>query len=240
MQSLISIRSRTTAVALLVLPFVFACVSAKAGTAIATPSATTVATAAAEGATVATASPGAKPSDASMAGHEHMTTPMSHAGMDMGTIVIPPGALYTKADVDFMQGMIAHHAQAIYMSRLAEARGSNQRVMRFAKKIDQSQRAEIRLMQEWLIANKQMAPDTNSYRTMMMSGMLTAEQLAKLETTRGPEFDRQFLLLMIQHHQGALKMVAELFATARAGQDVAIASARKAGAFLATSFDFSF
>ena len=219
MQSLISIRSRTTAVALFVLPFVFACASAKAGTAIATPSATTVATAAA---TVTTASPGAKPSDASMAGHEHMTTPMSHAGMDMGTIVIPPGALYTKADVDFMQGMIAHHAQAIYMSRLAAARGSNQRVMRFAKKIDQSQRAEIRLMQEWLIANKQMAPDTNSYRTMMMSGMLTAEQLAKLETTRGPEFDRQFLLLMILHHQGALKMVAELFATARAGQDVDI------------------
>ena len=157
-----------------------------------------------------------------MAAHEQMAMPMSHAGMDMGTITIPPGALYTKADVDFMQGMIAHHAQAIYMSRLADARGSNQRVIRFAKKIDQSQRAEIRLMQEWLIANKQMAPDTNSYRTMMMAGMLTPAQLAKLESTKGPEFDRQFLLLMIQHHEGALKMVKELFATPRAGQDVDI------------------
>ncbi len=208
-QSLSSIRSRTTAVALLVLPFVFACASATPGAVIATPSATAAA---------------AKPADASMAGHEHMTTPMSHAGMGMamGTIVIPPGALYTKADVDFMQGMIAHHAQAIYMSRLADARGSNQRVIRFAKKIDQSQRAEIRLMQEWLVANKQMAPDTNSYRTMMMAGMLTPEQLAKLETTKGPEFDRQFLLLMIQHHQGALKMVKDLFATPRAGQDIDI------------------
>ena len=213
---MISIRSRTTAVALLALPFVFACARAKPGAAIATPSATAAA------APAPTTAAAAKPTDASMAGHEHMTTPMSHAGMDMGTIVIPPGALYTKADVDFMQGMIAHHAQAIYMSRLADARGSNQRVIRFAKKIDQSQRAEIRLMQEWLVANKQMAPDTNSYRTMMMAGMLTPEQLAKLETTKGPEFDRQFLLLMIQHHEGALKMVKDLFATPRAGQDIDI------------------
>ena len=144
-----------------------------------------------------------------------------HAGMSM-PVTIPPGALYTAADVDFMQGMIAHHAQAIYMSRLAESRGVNARVLRFAKKIDQSQRAEIRLMQEWLVANKQMAPDTNSFRTMMMAGMLTNAQLATLEATRGAEFDRQFLTLMIQHHEGALKMVADLFATPRAAQDVDI------------------
>ena len=146
---------------------------------------------------------------------------MMHAGMSM-PVTIPPGALYTTADVDFMQGMIAHHAQAIYMSRLAESRGINPRVLRFAKKIDQSQRAEIRLMQEWLVANKQMAPDTNSFRTMMMVGMLTNAQLATLEATRGEEFDRQFLTLMIQHHEGALKMVADLFATPRAAQDVDI------------------
>jgi uncharacterized protein (DUF305 family) len=75
-------------------------------------------------------------------------------------------------------------------------------------------------MQDWLVANKQTAPDTSSWRHMTMPGMLTAEQLATLDAARGADFDRQFLQLMIQHHQGALKMVADLFATPLAGQDV--------------------
>jgi len=141
------------------------------------------------------------------------------AGMSM-PVTIPKGALYTAADVHFMQGMIAHHAQAIYMSRLAASRGANPRLLKFANKIDQSQRAEIRLMQDWLVANKQVAPDTGSWRTMTMPGMLTAAQLATLDAARGPEFDKQFLTLMIQHHEGALKMVADLLATPMAAQDV--------------------
>jgi uncharacterized protein (DUF305 family) len=141
------------------------------------------------------------------------------AGMTIA-VTIPKGALYTEADVRFMQGMIAHHAQAIYMSRMAASRQANPRLLKFANKIDQSQQAEIRLMQDWLRANKQVAPDTGSWRTMTMPGMLTAEQLAKLDASRGNEFDRQFLALMIQHHEGALKMVADLFATPLAGQDV--------------------
>jgi uncharacterized protein (DUF305 family) len=141
------------------------------------------------------------------------------AGMSM-PVTIPKGALYTAADVHFMQGMIAHHAQAIYMSKLATSRGANPRLLKFANKIDQSQQAEIRLMQDWLVANKQTAPDTSSWRHMTMPGMLTAEQLATLDAARGADFDRQFLQLMIQHHQGALKMVADLFATPLAGQDV--------------------
>jgi len=135
-------------------------------------------------------------------------------------VTIPKGALYTAADVHFMQGMIAHHAQAIYMSRLATSRGANPRLLKFANKIDQSQQAEIRLMQDWLIANKQSAPDTSSWRTMTMPGMLTPAQLATLDSARGPEFDKQFLHLMIQHHEGALKMVADLLATPLAAQDV--------------------
>jgi uncharacterized protein (DUF305 family) len=116
--------------------------------------------------------------------------------------------------------MIAHHAQAIYMSRLAADRGATPRVLRFATKIDQSQIAEIRLMQDWLRANGQAVPDTSSWRTMTMPGMLTAAQLATLDAARGPEFDRQFLTLMIQHHEGALAMVATLRATPRAAQDI--------------------
>ena len=143
------------------------------------------------------------------------------AGMDMpGHITLPKGSIVTVADVEFMQGMIAHHAQAIYMSRMADAHGANPRLLRLATKIDQSQVAEIRIMQDWLRRYDQFAPDTGSWRTMHMAGMLTAEQLKALEASKGVEFDRNFLVMMIQHHNGALKMVADLFATPRAGQEV--------------------
>lgn len=142
------------------------------------------------------------------------------AGMHAGHIMVPPGAPYTVADVEFMQGMIAHHAQAIHMSRLAEARKANPRVLRLAIKIDQSQMPEIRLMQEWLRHYGQAAPDTSSWRTMTMPGMLTEAQLRALDGATGVEFDRQFLMLMIQHHEGALAMVKDLFASPGAAQEV--------------------
>ena len=142
-------------------------------------------------------------------------------GMDMGhEIVIPQGAPYTKADVEFMQGMIAHHAQAIVMSRMAESHGANPQVMKLSNKIDQSQVPEIRIMQSWLTRNKQYAPDTSSWHHMMMSGMLTAAQLNELDAARGVDFDRAYLRLMIQHHAGALKMVDDLFNSSLAGQEV--------------------
>ncbi|MEP6990969.1 MAG: DUF305 domain-containing protein [bacterium] len=168
--------------------------------------------------------PPAKPDTAHhhMAGMGDMASMPGMAGMSAMSmpVTIPKGALYTEADVRFMQGMIAHHAQAIYMSRLAEGRNASPRVLKFANKIDQSQQAEIHLMQDWLVANRQMAPDTGSWRTMTMPGMLTPAQLATLDGAKGVEFDRQFLNLMIQHHTGALQMVADLFATPLAAQDV--------------------
>ncbi len=137
-----------------------------------------------------------------------------------GHIVIPKGAIITVADVQFMQGMIAHHAQAIHMSRMAQAHGANARVQKLADKIDQSQIAEIRIMQDWLRRFQQFAPDTGSWRTMQMAGMLTEAQLKELDAAKGVEFDRAFLELMIQHHLGAIKMVDDLLATPRAAQEV--------------------
>ncbi len=136
------------------------------------------------------------------------------------SIVIPAGASYTKADVQFMQGMIAHHSQAIYMSRMAESHRASPRLLRLARKIDQSQVAEIRIMRGWLRENGQFAPDTSSWRTMRMAGMLTDAQLQQLDAATGPAFDHAFLTFMIQHHEGALKMVDDLLATPGAGQEV--------------------
>jgi uncharacterized protein (DUF305 family) len=194
-----AVEARDLAVALILVPLLFGCASPpRAATPAPVP-----------------ASPQPQAAAPMPAEHQHM------AGMAM-PLTIPKGALYTAADVHFMQGMIAHHAQAIYMSRLAVSRGANPRVLKFANKIDQSQLAEIRLMQEWLRANGQVAPDTSSWRTMSMPGMLTPPQLAQLTAAKDAEFDRQFLTLMIQHHQGALRMVAELLATPLAAQDVDI------------------
>lgn len=143
------------------------------------------------------------------------------AGMDMGhQIVIPKGADYTKADVEFMQGMIAHHAQAIVMSRMAESHGANPQVLKLSTKIDQSQVPEIRIMQNWLQSNNQFAPDTSSWHTVKMAGMLTDAQLTELDAAKGVAFDRAYLRMMIQHHAGAIEMVNDLFSTPDAGQEV--------------------
>jgi len=133
---------------------------------------------------------------------------------------IAAGAMHTAADVHFMQGMIAHHGQAIHMSRLADSRSADPRLIRFAQKIDYSQATEIALMEGWLADRDQVVPDSTAYRTITMPGMLTAEELRGLGDVTGTAFDRQFLVLMIRHHEGALSMVADLFATPRAGQQV--------------------
>lgn len=152
-----------------------------------------------------------EPAPAPMPGHQHGTG---------AEIRIPEGALHTVADVSFLQGMIAHHAQAIHMSHLAETRAADPRLLRLAQKIGQSQIAEIGLMQGWLADHDQFVPDTSSHRTMMMPGMLTPAQIAELEAASGPVFDRRFLELMILHHDGALAMVADLLASPGAAQDV--------------------
>ena len=119
---------------------------------------------------------------------------MDHSKHRMGPeIVIPKGALYTKADVEFMQGMIAHHAQAIVMSRMAEANGANPQVLKLSRKIDQSQVPEIIIMQEWLRRNGQFAPDTASWHDMRMDGMLTDDELKAMSEAKGVDFDRLFL-----------------------------------------------
>jgi uncharacterized protein (DUF305 family) len=143
------------------------------------------------------------------------------SGMDMGhEIVIPDGALFTKDDVEFMQGMIAHHSQAIVMSRMAESHGANPQVLKLSNKIDQSQVPEIRIMQAWLGRNNQYVPDTASWHHVTMSGMLTPAQMQELDAAKGTDFDRAYLRLMIQHHAGAIKMVNDLLADPAAGQEV--------------------
>ncbi|NNE97378.1 MAG: DUF305 domain-containing protein [Pyrinomonadaceae bacterium] len=159
---------------------------------------------------------------------------------------LPP---VTKADVEFMQGMIHHHQQAVDMVALMKDRTTNKKLISFGARISQTQSEEIKFMERWLTsrgqktsmempkAGKMKLPKTGSMKIdkmkmpdleksdhnahqMMMPGMLTPKQMKALAAAKAAEFDRLFLTGMIQHHEGALVMVDDLFKSPGAGQDL--------------------
>ena len=149
---------------------------------------------------------------------------------------LPPDS---PADVQFMQGMIMHHAQAVEMTALIESHTTTKDLRSLGARISRSQSDEISFMKRWLEARGEptreptspampnmpgmnmagMDMSGHSTHTMLMPGMLTARQMEALKKAKGEEFDRLFLTGMIQHHGGALIMVKDLFDTAGAGQD---------------------
>jgi uncharacterized protein (DUF305 family) len=128
----------------------------------------------------------------------------------------------SPADVRFMQRMIDHHAQALEMTALLAERTSRDDMRLLARRIELSQADEIRLMRSWLRARGQ--EPANDHVHEAMPGMLTAEEMRRLAETRGDAFDHLFLELMIKHHDGALTMVNDLFASRGAAQDSEIFS----------------
>ena len=136
----------------------------------------------------------------------------------------------TEADIRFMQGMIAHHAQAITLAALVPARAEGEGVRLVAERIGRSQGDEIALMERWLGEHGEEIPDpalgyqlpSSAGEPVMMPGMLTPEALAELRAAAGSEFDRLFLVHMIRHHEGALTMVRELFESEGAGEEAVI------------------
>ena len=146
---------------------------------------------------------------------------------------LPPAS---PADVEFMQGMIMHHAQAVEMTALIESHTENKDVRSLGARISRSQSDEIKFMKRWLATRGQptsmamhdmhhgdMSHGNMSHEShdsiALMPGMLTPAQMEALRKAGGDEFDRLFLTGMIQHHGGALTMVKDLFDTAGAGQD---------------------
>ncbi len=123
----------------------------------------------------------------------------------------------TPADVAFMSGMIYHHAQALLIAGWASSHGASADVQTLCERIVRGQKDEIVIMARWLAERDEPVPQPEPQHMMhgmsehMMPGMLTAEQLAQLDRARGPEFDELFLRFMIQHHEGAITMVNELF-----------------------------
>lgn len=140
-------------------------------------------------------------------------------------------------DIEFMQGMIMHHAQAVEMTALIGTHTTNKALSLLGERISKSQSDEMAFMKRWLttrgepttmtmpdMPNMADMPgmDMSSHHQMLMPGMLTAKQMTALKRAKGAEFDRLFLTGMIQHHGGALTMVKDLFGTAGAGQDAEV------------------
>jgi len=137
---------------------------------------------------------------------------------------------FTEADVRFMTGMIAHHAQALVMAELAPSHEASASVRTLTARTINAQNDEIQTMSAWLEARGQPVPEIHihgidlmvdgvGHDMTMMPGMLTDEQMRELDAARGESFDRLFLTYMIQHHSGAVQMVLDLFATDGAALD---------------------
>ena len=162
---------------------------------------------------------------------------------EQGATVDSVRRAYTRADVNFMAGMIHHHAQALVMSRMAPSREASPSLQIMARRIINAQSDEIDLMQAWLRDRGEAVPEPLVSSTdgpeagqamragneaghdaghAMMPGMLTREQVAALDAARGEEFDRLYLQFMIQHHQGAVTMVKELVAVPGAAREEAV------------------
>ncbi len=148
------------------------------------------------------------------------------------TGLLPPTS---PKNVEFMQGMIMHHAQAVEMTALIDARTDNQDLRLLGARISHSQAEEIKFMERWLetrgqpttlpmsrMSGMDMPGMDMSQQEMLMPGMLTKKQMQALANAKGKQFDRLFLEGMIQHHGGALTMVKDLFDTPGAGQDAVL------------------
>lgn len=148
---------------------------------------------------------------------------------------------YTAADVQFMQNMILHHAQALQMTALVEERTESEAIHQLATRIERSQHDEIATMMQWLEERGEPlpelppdvaaqlegdedppVPDYHAHDHSEMHGILSPDQMEELAVASGETFERLFLEFMIVHHEGAITMVDELFAAPEGGQETDI------------------
>lgn len=162
------------------------------------------------------------------------------SGMDMGsdssestttaaeTSEIPSDAAFNQADVDFAQGMIPHHAQAIEMADMAIAQAESAEVIDLAERIRAAQDPEIEQLTAWLedwgqdVPDREMSMD-HDMGDMSMGGMMTQDQMDEMAAASGAEFDRMFLERMIVHHEGAVSMAEDEVANGKYEQAIAMA-----------------
>lgn len=160
-----------------------------------------------------------------------MGADMPMGEMDMGTGMnpIPADADFNAADVEFAQGMIVHHGQALQMADLALVNSTTPEVLALASEIKEAQGSEIDQLSQWLTSWGQRVPDPTmgnamDHGGMPMDGMISAAQMDELMRSRGAEFDRLFLQSMLEHHEGAIAMAAYVLDNGRFAPLAALAN----------------
>ncbi|MEV8309577.1 DUF305 domain-containing protein [Streptomyces flavidovirens] len=157
--------------------------------------------AAATAAVVLAACGGGNDSSAGHDGHAKTSSPTASASAGQGE--------RNAADIAFAKGMIPHHRQAVEMAELAETRYRSAEVKKLAAEIKKAQGPEIKTLSGWLTAWGEEVPEENEsgeHAGHSMSGMMTPEEMDKLERSSGRAFDTAFLELMVKHHEGAVEM----------------------------------
>ncbi len=129
-------------------------------------------------------------------------------------------AAANDADVAFARGMIPHHEQALEMADLV-GDDSSPEVQDLADRIEAAQEPEIEQMQRWLEDWDVEDAGGGSHEGHDMAGMMDEEQMTDLETSSGRDFDRRWLELMVEHHEGAVQMSEEVLAD---GEDPDVAA----------------
>ncbi|GAA4633207.1 DUF305 domain-containing protein [Actinoallomurus vinaceus] len=152
----------------------------------------------------------------SMSGH-------SMPAHSMGASSAPSASGHNAQDVMFAQMMIPHHRQALTMAKQAAAKASSPEVKKLAGQIEQAQQPEIEKMTGWL---KTWGESVSSGDMGMNhgSGMMSEQDMKKLGTLSGKPFDKAFLQMMIQHHQGAVTMAKAEQASGSSADAKALAS----------------
>lgn len=167
-------------------------------------------------------------------GGDQSSSDSGNGGMTMAPSSAPAStATFNDADVTFAQSMIVHHQQAVEMAALADGRAANTEVKDLASKIEAAQQPEIDTMNGWLTAwgkpaampGMSMSPDTGGMDNSSMPGMMTDADMKKLTDAKGAAFDKQFLTMMVSHHEGAITMAQQ--ETAQGSNPDAVTLAKK-------------
>ncbi|WP_367318638.1 DUF305 domain-containing protein [Streptomyces sp. HUAS ZL42] len=167
-------------------------------------------------------------SDSGSGGHDMGS--MNHDSGSSATASAEAGA-HNEQDVSFSSEMIQHHRQAVEMAELATSRASAQEVKDLAAKIKGAQDPEIKTMSGWLTAwGEEVPEDMSSSMPGMdhgmshsMPGMMSSQDMEKLDKASGTEFDKMFLEMMVEHHEGAIEMAKSEKADGKYGAAVELA-----------------
>lgn len=124
-----------------------------------------------------------------------------------------------SVEAGFARDMSTHHNQAVEMALIIRDTTTNDDIRVLATDIILTQQAQIGIMRGWLEVwdlplNSAMLPmawvDMSGHDMDMndglMVGMASAGKIAALREMTGADADREFLRLMIAHHQGGVMM----------------------------------